>query len=420
MAKITRPQNSYLAPKNDRLVSVGQRNLIALQHNNRANVTNAIKATGYPITLYNTLLAGRPCTCTRVQQPEKGSAILNDDGKLGEDEMRALLVPNSSGLLDYGSPLPNTTASVAQTRLTSTGGPREITLSDTQDRSRMTLGPIQIDQPFSAETQEDLDFLDAVNALEGSAATQYLNEQLTPERFLTSADRACAVCFGTGYVGGYELVHGIRLCLHNQYASLENVVVDTLKAPNAFNFITSQGGSITYRVTIPRGSCYALYPRLFNNTKAIPYAKWRIKLGGTVLRTPQQLMQLADGKPKDIVLEVDAGNTCTHLELLYSGLPLDQPLKADSPEISRITDVTRMDPKTPVTYILGGTFNISKRAIIIDHLPRLSRRWRANDIQERRDNYGFLYEQTLSCRVVDLMEITQLLRPVRPERTPFD
>jgi len=216
------------------------------------------------------------------------------------------------------------------------------------------------------------------------------------------------------------LMHGTRLILtaQNEHERDGATTLNGVASPNSFE--VGPDGWVRFTVVIPRGIEYALYPRVFNNTKTIPYRKWKLTDSSSAELTPQRLKEVANGKPQMIELRFSDATEFTHLELVFSGRPLDQPLKADSPEIQTLTDVTRMDAQSPVTFILGGTFNISKRAVVIDHLPRMSRHWRVNDIAPRRDNLGFIYEQTLTSRLIDLYEITQLLRPVRYERAPLD
>ncbi len=407
--RVSRPKRPYLPPKNNRLVSVGQRNLQALHHNNRQNVINAISATGYPITLYNTLRTGIKCSCMFVQQPP--NQLLDQEGKLSESNMNALLEP-SSGLLDYGQD------TLPSENLQSVLPVERIALNDT---SRPILNPYeraertQFDHIDTSTAQMDR-MVDDWDTLEMD--TEF-DAVLTPERFMANQGRACAVCFGTGYVGGYELLHGTRLILTplHPHERSDTIVLDRNASPNTFDSMTE--GWVRFQVTLPRGTDYALFPRLFNNTIPIPYKEWKLLDNEGIRMDPARIKELCIGKP--IFIEVHVGKLVfTHLEILLSGRPQNQPLKADSPEIQTITDVNRMDAKTPVTWILGGTYNISKRAVVIDHLPGMSRHWRVNDIQARRDNLNWIYEETLSSRLVDLYEITQLLRPVRYETAPLD
>lgn len=403
--RITRPKAPYLPPKNNRLISVGQRNLEALQHNNRQNVINAIQSTGYPITLYNTLRTGLKCSCTYVQQPP--NEILDSEGKLTEQDMTALLTPGS-GLVDYGSD------THSSQNLQSNLPVKRITLNDTSQpvlNPRETLVQTQFDERAQFDRmlddwgEEDLD--------------PSFSDEITTERFFANQGRACAVCFGTGYVGGYELMHGTRILLTPmmEHEKADGMTIDRTASPNCFNSYSD--GWVRWQVLLPRGTEYALYPRVFNNTTPIPYSEWKlVDSAGTEL-DPAHIKEMATGKYVYVELRFKE-LTFTHVELILSNRPPDQPLKADSPEIQTLTDVTRMDAKSPVTWILGGTYNISKRSVVIDHLPRLSRHWRVNDIQERRDNLSFIYEQTLTSRLVDLYELTQLLRPVRFERSPLD
>lgn len=404
--KVSRPKGPYLPAKNNRLVSVGQRNLEALHHNNRQNVVNAISATGYPITLYNTLRQGIKCSCMHVQQPS--NEILDTEGKLSERDMVALLEP-SSGMLDYGG------ETFPSQNLQTVNPVKRIELNNT---AKAVLNPSERPSQTQADHVDTHHgrLVDDWNDLEMD--TEF-DEVLTPERFMANQGRACAVCFGTGYVGGYELLHGTRIVLTplHQHERSGSVTLDRNASPNAFDSLSD--GWVRFEVVLPRGSEYALFPRLFNNTQAIPYREWRLVDNEENELTPNRIKELCVGK--SVLIELRVGKlTFTHLELILSGRPANQPMKADSPEIQTLTDVNRMDAKTPVTWIVGGTYNISKRAIVIDHLPGMSRHWRVNDIQARRDNLNWIYEATLSSRLVDLYELTQLLRPVRYETAPLD
>lgn len=370
----------------------------ALESNNRANVRNAVMATGYPITLYNTLRTGVQCTCQFLQQPP--NQILNSEGKLSERDMLALVSPSVSGVFAYNPAIPVYNAN-----------------NNTRIQLSNTAPP--------AKNQEDEEFERLVSEWDEQQEAIEVDQSLGGERLLSTQAKSCGICFGSGYEGGYELVHGTRLILtvQNQPKLSPGVVIDRMASPNAIQF-PSQGGTITFTVVFPIGSEYALYPRVMNNTQIVPYTGWKLLDNQGQELVPDYIKaKLCIGKPVDITLTIPAsgsGTKITHLELILSGRPLDQPIKADSPEISDITDVTRMDSKTNVTWILGGTHNISRRAVVIDHLPRISRHWRINDIAVRRDQFGFVYEQTGTSRLIDVYEITQLLRPVKYERTPLD
>jgi hypothetical protein len=387
----------FLPSKNNRLVSVGQRNLQALEANNRQNVTNAVSATGFPITLYNTLRTGIPCTCQFVQQPP--NQILDSEGKLSERDLIALTSTTVTGILPYGQAPPGKI------------------VQDVLPTNRIVLN--NTGRP--AQDQDDVDFEQLINEWEEATDVSEIDHQLGSERLLSTQAKSCGICFGTGFEGGYELMHGTRLILtvQTQPEVSPGVTYDRFASPNAFE-VPNQGGSISWYVTFPLGSQYALYPRVFNNTSTIPYNEWQLtdNLGNQL--TPDYIPTLFTGKPVLLTLTFSGKQNVTHLELIMSGRPIDQPLKADSPEITDVTDVSRMDAKSNVSWILGGTYNLSRRAVVIDHLPRLSRHWRINDIAVRRDNFGFIYDQTCSSRLVDLYEITQLLRPVRYERAPLD
>lgn len=368
----------------------------ALEANNRQNVVNAVSATGFPITLYNTLRTGVPCTCQFVQQPP--NQILDTEGKLSERDLIALTSTTVTGILPYGA-----------------SAPGQI-MTDTLPTNRIQLN--NTGQP--AQTQDDVDFERLVAEWEEATDVESINSDLGNERLLATQAKSCGICFGTGYEGGYELQHGTRMILTVQSSPSVSpgTTFDRFASPNCFD-VPNQG-SITWNVTFPMGSQYALFPRVFNNTSTIPYSQWTLtdNLGNEL--TPDYMPNLFTGKPVSITLTFSVQTPVTHLELIMSGRPLDQPLKADSPEITDVTDVTRMDAKSNVSWILGGTYNLSRRAVVIDHLPRLSRHWRIGDIMVRRDNFGFIYEQTGQSRLIDLYEITQLLRPVRYERAPLD
>lgn len=386
----------YLPAKNNRLVSVGQRNLQALEANNRQNVVNAVSATGFPITLYNTLRTGIPCTCQFVQQPP--NQILDQEGKLSERDLIALTSTTVTGILPYGASTPGQI------------------MTDTLPTNRIELN--NTGRP--TQTQDDVDFERLVAEWEEATDVESINSDLGNERLLSTQAKSCGICFGTGYEGGYELMHGTRfiLTVQSNPSVSPGTTFDRFASPNCFD-VPNQG-SISWYVTFPMGSQYALYPRVFNNTDSIAYSKWKLTDNQGNELTPDYMPTLFTGKPVQITLTFSEQVSVTHLELILSGRPIDQPLKADSPEITDMTDVTRMDAKSNVSWILGGTYNISRRAVVIDHLPRLSRHWRINDIAVRRDNFGFIYEQTGQSRLIDLYEITQLLRPVRYERAPLD
>lgn len=404
---VKRSQNTPLSAKNTRLVDTALRTMDNLVEANRQNVANAIEATGFPVTIYNRLTSGRRCTCTSHRKE-----LLDQHGNLGAGTIDTLVTGAESGIGEYAddhpfrqewdqerttivdSFHPNNDPDIKSTSINLTGGMGDPRLDDEED--------------IGSSMDVDLDAEDG------------------PRRLYIGNNTSCGVCFGTSFVGGYDLLFGSR---HICDATLSHAIVlgelDVVAAPNAFNVY--EGGHVTFNVLFPAMVPFVIFPRAFNNKAIVPLDQYTLESssdGGNTWEevTPDTVHALCLGLPGLVRILPAKGVdriTFTHIEFLFSSRDRANPPKADFPEVNKTMILTLADALSSSTIIIPGDLILNRGSIIIDHLPGLSRHWMTNTITPRRDQRGRVYDTSAEARVMDLNELGQLLRPLVLYREPL-
>lgn len=409
-----RQQNNTILPvKNTRLVEAATdttRNLLAAH---RANVANAIEASGYPITVYNRLQQGRRCTCSFHRKE-----LLDKKGNLSQGMIDTLVTGMPSGIEEYGDePTHRKTVEGGRVQLVQSFHPNSTALDapdgfDSGDGEVVNLvggkGPGPNDDSLgSLDDVFDLDDLD--------------NE---PNRLFIGSGTSCGICFGTTYVGGFEPLFGHRtICDATLAHTIELCELDAQSSPNAFNVFYR--GSVTFDIVVPSALQFAVYPRVFDNKTTVPVTDYVLEIstnGSTwEVVTPHSILSICTGLPSRVRISPTGndGVRFTHLELLFSQRPSSAPFKGDFPDVQKLVTLSLADALSSCTIIVPGDLFLNRWSIVIDHLPGLSRHWMVNTVQPRRNQFGDVYDTALDARVQDLNELGQLLRPLSISKDPL-
>lgn len=284
--------NNRVLPSNSRAVDVAKqtiRDVIPVQQRKYAN---AFEVQGFETIVYQKLLHGRPCSC----QDHRGASAsyLDQDGKLDAGTMDNLL---SGGLVfkvdRYGARQPDRPDARANESRFADGqifdGDEDVT------NPAFDIVSDDLADPFAVTvTSENVE---GVNGGSNPSTLDDAAEIFDGEAFLN--DTRCAVCMGSGYVGGFSVLNGQRLVLSTTSDGLKSLdgFKEYNQVPHAFAC-----KSVEFGVTLPKGTIGLDAFRVWNNTRTV--SPTRITIDGLEY-SDSLLLALCNGRTHVIKLEFD-------------------------------------------------------------------------------------------------------------------
>jgi hypothetical protein len=306
----TRRTNNRILPANSRTADVARTVLDALVPIQQRKYANAFEANGYETLVYNRLKHGVACSC---QGDRKAAAtILGEDGKLKPGHMEKLLTGGLSFKIGpYGVKEP-----MREDLRTIRGGkpqPNDERKFDVMDNDKpladFDLESEDLDNPYATQTTtQNGDEDDAQDIIDQT--TDDVSENFDGEEYVS--DTKCAVCFGTGYVGGFSLLNGLRLVMSTQWTDITDLQgsIEINRQPHAF-FVTS----VSFRVVFPKGVMGVDTFRLWNNDIQIHAQSMKID---NLSYSMDLLRAKCDGLPHTVTIAFERLTYFTHVEFQFN------------------------------------------------------------------------------------------------------
>lgn len=415
MSFVRRQQGPMLKAKNLRLVNPALETMEVLLDVNRQSVRNAIQATGFPVTVYIPLTNGRKCSCSNLPQ-----ALLDANGDLSQGDIDSLVSGGDTGITEYGDPLDY--KDLAHTNADSEVEIIESYQPNTQVQKFVVAGA----EGLNGVDRDTIGLGDPGRA--NNVNAEFNDPDLLDEeedRLFSQRSNPCGVCFGSGFAGGFSPLYGERIVADVTLGyRMDSGTIDNVSAPVAFSLV-GPGAFVLFDVLVAACQQFALRPLVYNNRLLLDSECYTLdgstdggntwtELDGTTAMT------LVTGMDSQIrITSLVDSLVFTHVELLFSSRSAVDPFKADFPEISKSVSQTKADNLSETTIVFPGDILLNRRAVIIDHLNKLSRHWMVGDIKPRRDQFGNLYDTTVSAVILDLNELPQLLRPLTLNYEPL-
>ena len=228
----------------------------------------ALSASGIRSVVYSVKRAGRKCTCI------PSATVLDDKGMMSAEEVREI------GRTVQGSWGDNKGVEYDAANLD------------------MEIDRLDLDGSVS-DGNTDLEEADFLG--EG------VHEDVLPDPFAGFGQTRCGVCFGTGYVGGYDVGKGTRIVLdaHANVENMRGLRTKTSSNPNEF-FLFEDTGSLSFvRAFPPANRSDVSMFRLWNNDVPLEPDKfiWMNK------------KEFLDGSRNS--LDVETHSSFTHAEIQF-------------------------------------------------------------------------------------------------------
>jgi hypothetical protein len=342
--------NNHVLPANARAVDVAKQTIMDIMPVEQRRYQNAFEVQGYETIVYQRLWHGLPCSC----QNHRGASAsyLDEDGKLDTGTMDQLL---SGGLVfevnRYGARQP--------TRQDLRTTPSKFDDGQVMDGYEDVMDPAF---DIASETLED-SYADHVTdqdvmGTNGRSTPKTLDEHselFDGEAFLN--DTKCAICFGTGFVGGYAILNGMRMVMHTQSPQITALsgTIEYNQVPHAF-----YTDHVDFTVPLPKGVVGIDAFRLWNNDKMVYASEMLLD---DLPYSDNLLYALCDGLSHRLSLKFNELTYMTHVELQLNLSKV--PALFELPRLQQGSNMSLQDATEDVSINAGPTIPYLKREDVL-------------------------------------------------------
>lgn len=357
--------NQTIIPANVRNADVAQKAIQEIAPVQQQRYKAAFAVHGYACTIYSRAQSGTMCSCQGSRK--RMNSILGEDGKASDEVLAQMLTGQTFGTTAYGaqhwaaegfkSPQYEPNTPITPRPLTPPGyGPQPTVPPDVQfegyDSDHVT-SPQAYDafnpafdivaQPDTYPVQRTSDGESVIVGDNGPVQVDTLDDLMGDWDTGTMSffDSGCPVCFGTGFVGGFNPLYGHRQVLTPDMVYLtEGSIVGTDVPWRA-------SGSFQFNMIIPRGASALNTLTLWNMNQRVGYT---LTIDDQVVNAIN-IMQFCDGAPHGVKFQLAPGTEWTHLEVQFSvGLTTAY---FDFPRLPKGNDTNLLEQTQPFKIVIS-------------------------------------------------------------------
>jgi hypothetical protein len=269
----------------------------------------ALAVNGFPIVFWRRKTAGLRCTCCggadanggippTIDVLESGITILDPQGAGTQNFLDSMLQGSVFSIDRYGS---------RKHAVDFNGGDnyqRTVPNSPLVNSKEIHNKSSDLDDSFAEQIEpEDAEDLFSLGT-EHNMAT-------------ATATMGCAVCLGTGWVGGYDPSNALRTVYDVQASWTGDILLDTTVQPR--RWLLHDGGQARVPVLWPAGAVGVEALRVWNNKDLIHDVQLHVVTAqGTLAVDGNTVGELCTGEVRELILDFGAGVAAfTHLELQF-------------------------------------------------------------------------------------------------------
>lgn len=314
-------RKSPLVPANMRASDVAHKmteHIIPMQ---QQRLMAAFRVQGIPGILYSRLSSGMKCTC---KSKNNEVARLSPDGKMPLGAINRALTGNENfGISDYTPEYPIDDPDLGGLQDAVTEGNESFRWSNADDNNVVGLNQIETEPTLGDNGQFSPDLDSMLAGFDLST--------------LGFSDISCPICFGSGFVGGYQAFRGFRKIL----TPSDMTTASFLMLPK----ITLSPGTHTCTVVLPKGVRTLDVFRTLNEKK-VTVSKFYIDNEDS---TNRGMLRYFDGKPH--ALTVVTAEPLTHLEIQAS--TSDESMYFEFPKRIKSQDIALLEQTEPFQIIVS-------------------------------------------------------------------
>lgn len=335
--------NNRVLPANARASDVASRAVQEILPAQQQRNYSAHRVQGFEVILYNRLNQGRKCSC---QSSEKKLATrLGQDGKAKPGVVNELL----SGVLrfdvtPYGSPIEVQTDPFA---------------SQTSPKA-----PVNKNQGVFDIVEHEINGLPSDIVLEDAFGDNGPLSNLTIDDMagdfdashMGFTDATCAVCFGSGFVGGYAPFHAHRIVQSVDDVRLGDSTINILDKP-----WSAESQQFTFDVVFPYGAIGVDIFRVLNNSKQLGA---NFTVDGTPINAVS-VLSYCDGRPHTVGIQFADPTKWTHVEIQF--VLSNQSAFFEFPKLNKSSDTALLERTEPFQISISSNVQqLETEDIIVD------------------------------------------------------
>lgn len=363
--------NNRILPANSRAADVANKALQEIIPVQQRRYQAAFRVMGVPCILYHFLKQGERCTCQSSQKILK--ARLNGEGKASAGTINELITGGDVfSFSPYGSDVKETSQSKRETfGIDAMFDKHQIT--SPEDPTWPYQGTIDIVRNSNRSHDE----LTATNNARIEDEESYGdNGRVLPESiddlvgdFDASAvgftDVACPVCFGSGFIGGYQIYRGWRKVFAASESTLELGPLATFELETKPWTINTAGDPIKFQTVLPKGALSIDVIKVWNMYKPIPF---QLAIDGTLVQGPRDFLKKCDGLPHELHIQLLQSNQhLTHVEVQ---LNMSQDVVYfEFPRLNKSSDLSILERTQPFQIVFPPDLpHLESNDVIVDQL----------------------------------------------------
>ncbi len=344
---VIKPSNNQVLPANARASDVATKAVNEILAAQQSRYMSALRVQGYQGILYCRLEQGQKCTCKASRKHlntrlgEDGKASIGDINKLLTGSMTFDVTPYGSTFIPKDDPLSHVVSPEAP-------GDAFQGVFDVVARDPHTYPNVRVPTEEDFGDNGPIDPTFRVEDLVGDFDSDVVGV----------SDVACAVCFGTSFVGGYAPFQGYRRVypVNDLFVALGNSALDVTKIP--WSAMTQ--GTVTITTLFPRGCVGVDSFKVYNSITPVPA---NFTVDGRPISQVTDLLKSCDGKLHDVAFTFDQPTEWTHLEVQFS-LSRESPF-FELPKLVQGSDTGVLDKTEPFQIILGPNVPVLRTEDII-------------------------------------------------------
>jgi len=165
-------------------------------------------------------------------------------------------------------------------------------------------------------------------------------------------DVSCPICFGSGFVGGYSPMGGMRkvFCFGTDQNDMVLPFDAEIQPIEDIPTVTTR--SVEFWMTFPASAAFVDAFQLWNRTEAVPLPdQMAFEDTDLELSSPKDLLRYCDGKRHKLTFQWENPVTFTHMEIQFGLSGFDA--NFELPKLSRSSDQSILENTDPFQVVLS-------------------------------------------------------------------
>jgi hypothetical protein len=220
----------------------------------------------------------------------------------------------------------------------------------------------------------------------------------------------CAICFGTGYVNGYDLHGGQRIILDTTVNHILSGGVYVDSDANPSSFVVEKNKNVVFETVLPSYFTTFLRLRVMNNDSIVDPTKYTLQYKPINEQTYQNFdietlsERIGLNNNFNIKIAFLKDSTFTHIELIFK---CNDDLHIQMPNVSVSESLDHFEPLLTTNFELPANVPMMRSALISE--SKYGKIWKISDFTKSQTTLGQVFALEASGRMLHRFETVNLL-----------